>query len=65
MKSEPKDNTKIKHVQIRLSERERKQVKATAKKLEISVSELIRQLVKEKHTEVEGQYVMFPAKKGK
>ena len=63
MKSEPKDKTKISYVQIRLSEREKAQAKRTANKLEISMSELIRQLVKEKHTEVEGQYAMF--KKGK
>ena len=63
MKSEPKDKTKISYVQIRLSERERKQVLTTAKKLDVSMSELIRQLIKEKHTEVEGQYAMF--KKGK
>ena len=63
MKSDPKDKTKISYVQIRLSEREKAQAKRTANKLEISMSELIRQLVKEKHTEVEGQYAMF--KKGK
>ena len=65
MKSDPKDKTKISYVQIRLSEREKAQAKRTANKLEISMSELIRQLVKEKHTEVQGQYAMFPAKKGK
>ena len=63
MKSDPKDKTKISYVQIRLSEREKAQAKHTANKLEISMSELIRQLVKEKHTEGEGQYAMF--KKGK
>lgn len=51
------------YVKVRLSAKERKQCKATAKKLEISMSELIRQLVKEKHIEVEGQLSMF--KKGK
>lgn len=63
MKSDSKEDTKISYVQVRLSERERKQVKITADKLDVSMSELIRQLIKEKHTEVEGQLAMF--KKGK
>ena len=62
MKSE-KTNTKDSYVRIRLSERERKQLNNTAKKLDVSMSELIRRLVKEKHTEVEGQLAMFKAKK--
>lgn len=63
MKPDSKENTKISYVQVRLSERERKQVKTTAEKLEVSMSELIRQLIKDKHTEVQGQLSMF--KKGK
>jgi hypothetical protein len=63
LKSDSKEDTKISYVQVRLSERERKQVLTTAKKLDVSMSELIRQLIKEKHTEVEGQLAMF--KKGK
>lgn len=62
MKSE-KTNTKDFYVKIRLSEKERKELNNTAKKLDVSMSELIRQLVKEKHTEVEGQLAMFKAKK--
>lgn len=56
-------NTKDSYVRIRLSEKERKQLTNTAKKLDVSMSELIRQLVKEKHIEVEGQLAMFKAKK--
>jgi hypothetical protein len=63
LKPDSKENTKISYVQVRLSERERKQVKTTAEKLEVSMSELIRQLIKDKHTEVQGQLSMF--KKGK
>ena len=60
-----KSKTKTREVmiRIRLNDIEKKQVDYTAEKLDVSMSELIRQLVKEKHTEVEGQYAMF--KKGK
>lgn len=61
MKSE-KPNTKDFYVKIRLSEKERKELNNTAKKLDVSMSELIRRLVKEKHTEVEGQLAMFGKK---
>mgnify|MGYP000882071184 CR=1 FL=1 len=56
-------NTKDSYVRIRLNEKERKQLNDTAIKLNVSMSELIRQLVKEKHTEVEGQLAMFKVKK--
>jgi len=62
-----KSKTKAREVmiRIRLNDIEKKQVDYTAKHLNVKMSELIRQLIKEKHTEVQGQYPMFPAKKGK
>ena len=50
-------------IRIRLNDIEKKQVDYTAEKLDVSMSELIRQLIKEKHLEVQGQMSMF--KKGK
>jgi len=56
-------NTKDSYVRIRLSENERQQLNSIAKKLDVNMSEVIRQLVKEKHIELEGQLAMFKTKK--
>ena len=50
-------------IRIRLNDIEKKQVDYTAEKIGVSMSELIRQLIKDKHHEVQGQLSMF--KKGK
>lgn len=49
-------------IRIRLSSREKRQVDSTAKKCDVSLSELVRQLLKDKYIEVEGQYSMFKKK---
>ncbi len=58
-----KPNTKDSYVRIRLSQNERQQLNSIAKKLDVNMSEVIRQFIKERHIELEGQLAMFKTKK--
>lgn len=52
-------NVRSSYVQVRLTSSERRQIDKSAKALDISISDFIRKLVKEKYTEIEGQYSIF------